>query len=101
MLVFADKTTDFFEMDSNYYRKLLNNNFTRTYRKADQNKKNIVREAKKLSEKINFDKKMDCYADRQSFIILKDHKDNFKSNTKCRLTNSAKSQMGKVSKNYL
>ena len=71
MLVFADKTTDFFEMDCNYYRKLLNNNFTKTYRKADQNIKNIVREAKKLSEKINFDKKMDSYADRQSFITLK------------------------------
>lgn len=28
----------------------------------------IVREAKKLSEKINFEKKMDCYADMQSFI---------------------------------
>ena len=44
---------------------------------------------------------MDCYADRQSFITLKDHKDNFKSNTKCRLIKPAKSEMGKVSKSYL
>ena len=44
---------------------------------------------------------MDCYADRQSFITLKDHKDNFKSSTKCRLIKPAKSEMGKVSKSYL
>ena len=44
---------------------------------------------------------MDWYSDRQSFIALKDHKDNFKSNTKCRLSSLAKSEMGKFSKKYL
>lgn len=61
----------------------------------------IVREAKKLSEKINFEKKMDCYADMQSFITWKGHKGNFKNNIKCRLINPAKSEMEIVSKKYL
>ena len=84
MLVFADKTPNFFKMDSCFYRKLFNDNVTKTYKKSDQyTKMKIVREAKKLSEKINFSKKMDCYADMQSLIIWKDHKDNFKNNIKC------------------
>ena len=37
-------------------------------------------------------------AETEAFITLKDHKDNFESNPKCRLINSAKSELGKVSK---
>lgn len=67
-------------MDSNYYRTLLYN-ISKTYKKADQDvKKKIDREAKKLSEKLDLYEKMDCYTNRQSFIKLKDHKFNLKSN---------------------
>ena len=34
----------------------------------------------------------------QVFILLKDRKDDFENNTKCRLINPAKSDLGKVSK---
>ena len=36
-----------------------------------------------------------------AFITLKDHKPNFHTDTKCRLINPAKSEMGKVSSNML
>ena len=35
---------------------------------------------------------------REVFISLKDHKENFKNNPKCRLINPAKSDSGKISK---
>ena len=35
---------------------------------------------------------------REAFISLKDHKQNFESNPKCRLINPAKSDLGKISK---
>ena len=35
---------------------------------------------------------------KDAFITLKDHKENFQSNPKCRLINPAKSELGKVSK---
>ena len=35
---------------------------------------------------------------REDFISFKDHKENFKSNPKCRLINPAKSDSGKISK---
>ena len=37
-------------------------------------------------------------AENEAFITLKDHKDNFDSNLKCRLINPAKSELGRVSK---
>ena len=44
---------------------------------------------------------MECYSDQSAFITLKDHKANFKNNTKCRLINPSKSEVGLVSKHYL
>ena len=37
----------------------------------------------------------------QSFITLKDHKDNFQNNPNCRLISTAKSEIGIVSKHYI
>ena len=44
---------------------------------------------------------MECYSDQNAFITLKDHKDNFNENTKCRLIDPSKSEVGLVSKHYL
>ena len=44
---------------------------------------------------------MECYSDQSAFNTLKDHKANFKNNTKCRLINPSKSEVGLVSKHYL
>ena len=35
---------------------------------------------------------------KECFITVKDHKDNYENNTKCRLLNPSKSELGKVSK---
>ena len=44
---------------------------------------------------------MECYSDNLAYITLKDHKENFRNNTKCRLINPSKSEVGLVSKSYL
>ena len=44
---------------------------------------------------------MERYAERRAFIALKDHKENFKSKTPCRLINPSKSEMGMVAKKQL
>ena len=44
---------------------------------------------------------MECYSDNPAYITLKDHKENFRNNTKCRLINPSKSEVGLVSKSYL
>ena len=55
-------------------------------------------EAKQIACKLKLDTKMKRLAKRKAFITLKDHKENFTSNTKCRLINPTKSEVGIVSK---
>ena len=64
-------------------------------------KRNIDKEAKNISKGLALESKMECYAKRPAFITLKDNKEHFKSNQKCRLINLSKSEMGIVSKKYL
>ena len=89
-------------MPPNQCKTLLNNSITKTYCKADSNaKRNMDKEAKKLSIELNLENRMECYTKRPAFITLKDHKENFKSNQKCCLINASKSEVGIVSKKYL
>ena len=50
---------------------------------------------------MDIDTRVYAYSKRESFITIKDHKENYINNTKCRLINAAKSDMGKVSKKIL
>ena len=65
MFVFADKTRNIYETSLDTYNKLLHENITKT-RSFEKTKK------------------------REAFISLKDHKENFQTNPKCRLINPAK-----------
>ena len=44
---------------------------------------------------------MECYSNQHTYITLKDHKENFTKNTKCRFINPSKSEVGRVNKKYL
>ena len=44
---------------------------------------------------------MDITGKRQSFVTIKDHKDDFRVNPKYRLLNPTKSELGKISKHIL
>ena len=102
MLIFADKSTNLYELSRDHYEKLLHDNITQTYQKTHyQAKKKIDREAKKFAESLGLDERMECYSKQSSFITLKDHKANFKNNTKRRLINPSKSEVGLASKHYL
>ena len=56
-------------------------------------------EAKNIAKKIQLSDRIECLPKTPAFIILKDHKDNFQSTLHCRLVNSSKSKLGKVSIN--
>ena len=58
-------------------------------------------EDKALAEKLEIDDRVYSLSKREAFITLKDHKDNFENNPKCRLINPSKSELGKVSKKIL
>ena len=53
---------------------------------------------KVLKDKLSIGNRIECMKKREAFISLKDHKENFENNPKCRLINPAKSDSGKISK---
>ena len=81
---------------------MLNDNITKTYRKSNSTVYNkISKEAKQIANEYKIADRIDCLGKVDAFISLKDHKDNFLSNPKCRLTNLAKSKIGKISKLFI
>ena len=101
MLVFADKSSNLYELSGDHCEKLLHDNITQTYQKTCYQTKKIDREAKKFAKSLGLDERMECYSEQSAFIELTDHKANFKNNTKCRVINPSKSEVGLVSNYYL
>ena len=101
-LIFADKSMNLYEVDKEKYGKLMKDNITKSYKKTGRNVENdINKEAKEIAEKLKVSDRMEHLANQQSFITLKDHKDNFQNNPTCRLINPTKSEMGLISKQIL
>ena len=99
VIVAADKTRNFYKMEKENYKELLNNNITKDYKKTYDNTVNdISKNDKKAAVKLEVADRMYCTSKRDCFITVKDHKQNFMNNTKCRLINPCKSELGKASK---
>ena len=58
-------------------------------------------EAKEIPAGFKVDYKGECMAKALPYIILKDHKDNFRSAHHCYFINLCKSEIGKISKSIL
>ena len=90
-LVLADKSTNLYNVPREHYEKLLQDNITQTYKRASPGgKRKIDKESRQFAKHLGIDDRMECYFDQHAFLILKDHKVNFKNNPKCRLINPFK-----------
>lgn len=99
VMAFADKTRNIYEMKPDKYNKLLTENITATYKlTSEQAFEKINQEAKSIASELHVDDRMETIARNEAFISLKDHKENFENNPKCRLINPAKPELGKISK---
>ena len=99
VLIFADKTRNIYETSPDNYQKLLTENITKTYMMGSENlADDINAELKDLSGRLSIEDRVETMAKKNAFITLRDHKENFDSNPKCRLLNPAKSELGKVGK---
>ena len=61
----------------------------------------INKEAKCIAERLHLDDRVEQFNQRESFVTLKDHKESFQNNQKCRLINPTKSESGIISKHYI
>ena len=103
LLISADKTTNFYCMDANSYKQLMNTAVTtESYKKAPTDAAGkIVPAEKQIAKNLNLDNRIDALTVKSAFITLKDHKPNFTNNPTCRLINPSKSEIGIVSKKIL
>ena len=96
------RQSNLYEVPPNHYRKLLKENVTKTYKKANDHLYNhINEEAKSIATNLGLDDRVESLAKSEAFITLKDHKENFHSKPTCRLINPSKSEIGKISKSIL
>ena len=97
--VAADKTTNYYKVTPEDHNEMLMNNITKEYKKSNETAlEKVDKQDKNIANKLELDDRIYAFTKRESFITIKDHKDNFENNTKCRLINPAKSELGKVSK---
>ena len=102
VLVFADKTTNIYPVEKDDYRKLLRESVTKDYKKTDSPMYDEINEAAvDIAYRLSLEDRMECFAKKESFITLKDHKENFLNHPTCRLINPTKSEVGKISKMIL
>ena len=98
----ADKTNNLYELSKDNYNKLLTDNITKSYKKTITAAiNNINKEAKCVAGSLHLDDRVEQFNQREAFITLKDHKENFQSNPKRRLLNPAKSEINIISKLYI
>ena len=102
VVVEADKTSNLYQVTPERYKQLIHQNVIKNYKLAPPgNKDNVDQRTRVIANKLNVDERMERYTETESFISLKDHKENFYSNPTCRLINPAKSNLGKISKKIL
>ena len=102
MLMKADKTSNYYRISTDRHNKLLNENITQKYRKTNSEDVDMInKEPKMITTRLGIDDRVEQLAQRNAFITLKDHKQNFMNKPSCRLINPAKSELGIVSKEIL
>ncbi|KAJ8043938.1 hypothetical protein HOLleu_11262 [Holothuria leucospilota] len=102
LTVKADKTTNYYKMEAGKYKSLIHANITKDYKKANPKEaSNLNKEAKKLAVKLELDDRIDQLAEKEVFLSLQDHKDNFQNKPTCRLISPTKTEIGQISKHIL
>ena len=75
------------------------NSITSTYKKANSNiKKQINKAGKNLIRDKDVMKRMETNEEGNSFVTIKDYKENFVNRPTARLINPAKNELGRISK---
>ena len=98
-LIPFDKTSNMYRLTKEEYDQLIMNSITSTYKKANNNiKKQINMAGKNLMRDKEIIKRMETNDEGNSFIPIKDHKENFDNHPTVRLINPAKNELGRISK---
>ena len=102
LIVPADKTGNYYSMPKEQYLKLMSDNVTSTYKKANKQDENMInRKAREITDTLQISDRVHILAPKDAYITLKDHKDNFHNRPQCRVINPTKSELGVIAKKEL
>ena len=80
ILLEADKTTNYYKIDSNDHNTLLKNNITNEYKKSHSKiVENINKQDKKIADKFGVADRMFQIVKKEAHITFKDHKEDFRT----------------------
>ena len=95
----AGKSRNVYKMNKEDYEKLMHENTTKTYKERNESKiKTIKKSAKKIANRLDLEDRTEKLQENESYITIKDHKDDFLHKISCRLNNLSESYIGKISK---
>ena len=98
----ADKTSNMYRLHKNDYQNLLRNAITTSYKKANKNTETKINiKGIKFAKQANILDKIEINGKGNSFITLKDYKENFTNHPTTRLTSPCKNEIGRISKHIL
>ena len=102
VIVAADKTVNHYAVEKSNFKEHLNKSVTNDYKIAN---KDFVHQCsvkeKRITDKLEISERVYSTNLRSAFVTFKDHKPNFPNNTKCRLLDPTKPELGKISKQIL
>lgn len=102
VIVKADKTNNYYSVELDTYQKMMKDNITTTYKRAQTNPETTINlKAKNITERLCISDRVDILSEKPAYITLKDHKKNFNSHPTCRLINPCKNEIGLISKQIL
>ena len=102
VFVKADKSSNYYEIDKNTYKKLLRDSVTANYKIADPDiEREINNSAREITDQLDISDRVEKIALKDSYITVKDHKNEFPNKIACRLINPTKPNIGKISKQFL
>ena len=81
---------------------MIKKSITSDYKKTtDQAKNDVDKTSTAIAQSLQLAERVEQYQTSPAYVLLKDHKTNFRSNPECRLINPAKTDLGKISKQIL
>ena len=99
VFVNADKSRNTYEMTKEKYEKYLLENVTKIFKRTPRSKINRINiEAKNIVTKLGIEDRVERLSEGNTYITVKDHKEEFPEKPSFRLINPSKSEIGKISK---
>ena len=87
--VAADKTENYYRISKSDHDRLVSKNVRKDYKKGAADAVNKVNaQDKKIAEDLELDNRIYAFSEREVYVTIKDHKENYRNNTKIQANKS-------------